>query len=64
MVATSFGVQAVVQGMECKARERELVSQLLAHLSPSVLSADQAASGFTRLLVAAEVSLYLHQPPK
>ena len=42
--------------MEHKDWERELVSQLLAHLHPSALSSDQAASGFTRLLTSAEVT--------
>lgn len=44
-----------MQGMECKARERELVSCLLAYLHSSALTTEQAAAGFTRLLIAAEV---------
>ena len=46
-------------GLENRAREREMVSRLLAHLHPAILSVDQAEAGFTRLLTAAEVCTLL-----
>ncbi|KAF5834130.1 armadillo-type protein [Dunaliella salina] len=49
-----FVKQAVVASLDRKDRERELVSQLLSQLHPSVLSSDQVAAGFTRLLAAAD----------
>jgi len=49
-----FVKQAVVASLDRKDRERELVSQLLTQLHPSVLSSDQVAAGFTRLLAAAD----------
>ena len=48
-------MQAVVLGMEGKARERELVSSLLAALCPACLAPQHTAGGFTRLLSSAEV---------
>ncbi|KAK9805111.1 hypothetical protein WJX73_009330 [Symbiochloris irregularis] len=49
-----FVKQAVLLAMEERPRERELVSKLLTHLHPSMLTTDQAEAGFLRLLYSAE----------
>ena len=41
--------------MEAKDREREMTVQLIIQLTPQLLSKDQVALGFTRLLACAEV---------
>ena len=41
--------------MEAKDREREMTVQLIRELTPQLLSKDQVALGFTRLLACAEV---------
>jgi len=45
---------AVVQSLDRKDKERELVSLLLVHLCPKVLTVDQLAMGMTRLLAATD----------
>ena len=49
--------QAVRLALEGKEREKEMVARLLRDLSPELLTRDQVAFGFTRLLSAAEVGL-------
>mmetsp|Transcript_37781 Transcript_37781/g.95570 ORF Transcript_37781/g.95570 Transcript_37781/m.95570 type:complete len:712 (-) Transcript_37781:372-2507(-) len=49
-----FVKQAVVASLDRKDRERELVSQALAQLSPAVLSTDVVGAGFARLLAATD----------
>lgn len=46
--------KAVQLAMDRKDREREMVSQLLVALSPEVVTPDQMAAGFTRLLACVE----------
>ena len=48
-------LQAVQLAIEGRDREREMMAVLLASLCPDVLSRDQVALGFTRLLACAEV---------
>lgn len=48
-------LQAVRLALDCKDREREMTAALIRDLCPLVLSRDQVALGFTRLLACAEV---------
>ena len=52
----SCSLQAVALALDAHDREREMTSRLLRALCPQTLSRDQTASGFTRLLAAAEAS--------
>lgn len=49
-----FVKQAVALAMDRRDREREMASNLLGELHPSVITDDQMASGFSRLLAAAD----------
>lgn len=47
--------QAILLALDRRDREREMVSVLLAALSPKPLSQDDVALGFTALVLASEV---------
>lgn len=49
------GLQAIRLALEGKEREKEMVARLLRDLSSDLLTRDQVAFGFTRLLSTAEV---------
>lgn len=50
-------MQIVQLAMEAKDREREMTAKLLIALSDGIISTDQLALGFKRLLAFAEVTI-------